>query len=290
MRLKSSLYSTVAAVGIACVLAFTPASFARPRPRVAIDGDDIGGVVTGASGPEAGVWVIAETTDLPTRYTKMVVNRRSGTLRRARSAKAKYKVWVRGYGLVDFPEVDGEPGKQLNLQAVPAPNEAAAPRYIGRDLLSGCSGPPPTASSGRQQRYPRRSEDGYLVPPLVRCRHACRFSCLPGSPSTFGESTRHSRAPTLYIWALGRSGTTCVPDRRSPPSWCSGWEDRCFRDHPYAGPRSARAVTTRDIVAVDGDRVWARNEAGDARTQAMPTAQRSNKDWNLSLIRRSSLI
>jgi hypothetical protein len=35
--------------------------------------NDIGGVVTGPNGPEAGVWVIAETYDLPTRYAKIVV-------------------------------------------------------------------------------------------------------------------------------------------------------------------------------------------------------------------------
>ncbi len=40
---------------------------------VSIDNDDIGGVVTGARGPEAGVWVIAETRDLPTKMVKVVV-------------------------------------------------------------------------------------------------------------------------------------------------------------------------------------------------------------------------
>jgi hypothetical protein len=43
--------------------------------------------------------------------------------------KAKYKIWVRGYGLVDSAHVDGEPGQRLNLTAVPAPNEAAAAQY-----------------------------------------------------------------------------------------------------------------------------------------------------------------
>ena len=43
--------------------------------------------------------------------------------------KAKYQVWVRGYGLVDSAKVDGEPGKHLNLTAVPAPNDAAAAQY-----------------------------------------------------------------------------------------------------------------------------------------------------------------
>ncbi|MGY8777980.1 MAG: hypothetical protein ACKVIN_07635, partial [Longimicrobiales bacterium] len=34
---------------------------------IILDEDDIGGVVTSAAGPEAGVWVIAETDDLDTR-------------------------------------------------------------------------------------------------------------------------------------------------------------------------------------------------------------------------------
>ena len=42
-------------------------------PAVAVDGDDIGGVVTGPKGPEAGAWVIAETTGLSTRMIKSVV-------------------------------------------------------------------------------------------------------------------------------------------------------------------------------------------------------------------------
>src|SRR5262249_3290452 len=70
MRLKASLYLTVAAIGIASLLAAAPAQL-RAQTAIAIDNDDIGGVVTGANGPEAGVWVIAETTDLPTRYAKI---------------------------------------------------------------------------------------------------------------------------------------------------------------------------------------------------------------------------
>ena len=75
------------------------------------------------------MWVIAETTDLPTRYAKMVVTDDQGRYVVPDLPKAKYKVWVRGYGLVDSPKVDGEPGKQLDLKAVAAPNEAAAAQY-----------------------------------------------------------------------------------------------------------------------------------------------------------------
>src|SRR5262245_57899933 len=119
MSLKASLYLTVAAIGIASVLAAAPAQL-RAQIAVAIDNDYIGGVVTGANGTEAGVWVIAETDDLPTRYAKMVVTDDQGRYVVPDLPKAKYKVWVRGYGLVDSPKVDAEPGKQLNLKAVPA--------------------------------------------------------------------------------------------------------------------------------------------------------------------------
>ena len=83
----------------------------------------------GPNGPEAGVWVIAETTDLPTRFARIVVTDDQGRYLVPDLPKAKYKVWVRGYGLVDSPKVDSEPGRMLNLTAVPAPNEAAAAQY-----------------------------------------------------------------------------------------------------------------------------------------------------------------
>ena len=42
---------------------------------------------------------------------------------------AKYRVWVRGYGLVNSAKVDAEPGKLLDLKAEVAPNLADAARY-----------------------------------------------------------------------------------------------------------------------------------------------------------------
>jgi hypothetical protein len=96
---------------------------------VAIDNDDIGGVVTGARGPEAGVWVIAETRDLPTRLIKIVVTNDQGRYVLPDLPKATYDVWVRGYGLVDSPKTKATPGKAVNLTAVTAPNPAAAAQY-----------------------------------------------------------------------------------------------------------------------------------------------------------------
>src|SRR3954465_2461684 len=128
MTLRSILFASVAALGIAALAAPPPAS-AQQAAAVAIDNDDIGGVVRSANGPEAGVWVIAETRDLPVRYIKIVVTDDQGRYVIPDLPKANYDVWVRGYGLVEWPKVKSEPGKQLDLTAVPGPNAAEAAKY-----------------------------------------------------------------------------------------------------------------------------------------------------------------
>ena len=95
-------------------------------PPVAIDNDDIGGVVNGPAGPEAGVWVIAETQDLATRYAKIVVTDDQGRYVVPDLPPANYQVWVRGYGLVDSVKANGRPGQTMNLIANAAPSPAAA--------------------------------------------------------------------------------------------------------------------------------------------------------------------
>src|SRR3990172_5043713 len=107
------------ASGLVVALGITAITAARPaRQGIPIDADDIGGVVTGPGGPEAGVWVIAETTDLPTKFVKIVVTDDRGRYVVPDLPKANYKVWVRGYGLVDSVPVQSAPGKVVNLTAV----------------------------------------------------------------------------------------------------------------------------------------------------------------------------
>jgi len=106
-----------------------PSAQLLPREPVQIDSDDIGGIVTGPRGSEAGVWVIAETTDLPTKFGKIVVTDDAGRYVLPDLPKANYSVWVRGYGLVDSPKVQAAPGRLLNLTATQAPSEAAAAQY-----------------------------------------------------------------------------------------------------------------------------------------------------------------
>ncbi|SPE20781.1 conserved exported hypothetical protein [Burkholderiales bacterium] len=87
---------------------------------------DIGGVVSSAHGKEAGVWVIAETRDLATRYAKIVVTDEQGRYLIPDLPEASYRVWVRGYGLADSPKVSARPGSIVNLGAVLAPDAATA--------------------------------------------------------------------------------------------------------------------------------------------------------------------
>ena len=113
MRISRLLYiGGVAAIGIAGTLMTTRTHVqAQQTASVQIDADDIGGVVSSSKGPEAGVWVIAETTDLPTRYIKEVVTDDRGRYLIPDLPKAKYTVWARGYGLVDSPKVQDRAGQ-----------------------------------------------------------------------------------------------------------------------------------------------------------------------------------
>ena len=90
---------------------------------------DLGGVVISAAGPEAGVWVIAETTDLPTRFAKIVVTDDKGRYVMPELPDATYDLWVRGYGLTDSPKVRSAPGRRLDLRAVAASTLAQAAQY-----------------------------------------------------------------------------------------------------------------------------------------------------------------
>jgi len=122
--------SIMFAVGVAALLAVSFTSInAKQAGAPAVDADDVGGVVRSSKGPEAGVWVIAETKDLPTPYAKIVVTDDQGRYLLPDLPKASYSVFVRGYGLVDSPRVSATPGKALNLTAVIAPTPHAAAQY-----------------------------------------------------------------------------------------------------------------------------------------------------------------
>src|SRR5271166_4944658 len=117
-------FAGVVLIGIIiCVVALHTRMDAQQSASVKIKSGDIGGVVSSSKGPEAGVWVIAETTGLPTRYIKEVVTDDRGRYLIPDLPKAKYSVWARGYGLVDSPKVETEPGKLVDLKPTLVPDK-----------------------------------------------------------------------------------------------------------------------------------------------------------------------
>ena len=101
-------------------------AWVTPLPGQAAQSDEITGVVTSGNGPEEGVWVIAETDDLGTRFVKTVVTGDGGRFLIPELPEANYRIWVRGYGLVDSPKIDATPGTDIELQATVAASEAEA--------------------------------------------------------------------------------------------------------------------------------------------------------------------
>lgn len=154
--IKKSKFVMGAVLG--AVLLMIVAGCSQNSGNVPIDSDDIGGVVTSSSGPEAGVWVIAETMDLPTKYAKIVVTDDMGRYLLPDLPDATYSIWVRGYGLVDSPKTQSEPGTTLDLTAALAPDAAAAAQYYPANYWFALLQPPP------KEDFPGTGEDGNGLP------------------------------------------------------------------------------------------------------------------------------
>jgi hypothetical protein len=139
------------------------AAVAQPAASAVDAGaNNIGGVVASSKGPEAGVWVIAETHDFQTTLRKIVVTDDQGRFLIPDLPKANYKVWVRGYGLVDSSPVNSAPGNTLSLKAVIAPNAVAAAQiYPPNYWLSMLKIPPKSA-------FPMPAPDGGGKPVLTQ--------------------------------------------------------------------------------------------------------------------------
>jgi hypothetical protein len=123
-RLKKTISAlvSVVAIGVAAISTDLQAAPADLKVKA----NEIGGIVTSARGPESGVWVIAETSQLPTRFAKIVVTDDQGRYLIPELPRANYSVWVRGYGLADSAKVQATPGSTVNLAAVTATNAGTA--------------------------------------------------------------------------------------------------------------------------------------------------------------------
>jgi hypothetical protein len=261
MRIKTGLYVSVATIALA--FAFTgPSSqlHAQQPATVAIDSDDIGGVVTGPNGPEAGVWVIAETKDLPTRYAKAVVTDDQGRYVIPDLPKAKYSVWVRGYGLIDSPRVEGEPGKQLNLRSVPAPNDAAAAAYYPAIYWYSMMKIPEASHFGNRSGEipPNVKQIDYLNlmknNGCVGC-HQLGTLATRTIPAFFGDSSKDAWMRRVAAGQAGVLMVNIISNQlgAAPVAYLSDWTDRIKKGElPSTKPPRPQGVE-RNVVVTTWD-------------------------------------
>ena len=155
-----------------CVAALVAAgSFACRGPAAPVDVDaaSIGGVVVNGTRPEAGVWVIAETTGLPTHFSRIVVTDDAGRfLVPDLPASASYDIWVRGYGLRDSQPVKAGRGERVTLQAESARTPQEAAKIYPANYWLSLYQPPPASV------LPLVDSEGTAAAPVSKNGPSCR--------------------------------------------------------------------------------------------------------------------
>ncbi len=229
----------------------------RAQSAVEIDADDIGGVVTGPNGPEAGVWVIAETTDLPTRFIRAVVTDDQGRYVVPDLPPATYKVWVRGYGLIDSAKVDGVPGRHLALRAVSAPDEKAAAQYYPAIYWYSMLRIPEASQFGGRSDIPGTITQIDWLKQVknigcIGCHQLGQLSTRT-IPKELGEFSSSEEAWMRRV-SSGQSGETMVNQLAGrfggvPFKYYAEWTDRIAQGElPHAKPQRPAGVERNIVV------------------------------------------
>jgi hypothetical protein len=229
-----------------------------------VGASDIGGVVSGPKGPEAGVWVIAETTDLPTKYAKVVVTDDKGRYLIPQLPTANYDVWVRGYGLVDSPKVKATADKTVNLKAVAAPSEKeAAEYYPGMYWYSMLNIP-------AKDQFPGTGEKGNGISPNIKSQEvwvdtlksSCQSCHALGSkgirtvPKTFQEGS----ASSVQAWAKRTQAGQAMTNMATSLGYMgidaalknfADWTDRIAAGEvPFAKPERPKGIERNVVVTM----------------------------------------
>ncbi|MCI3953423.1 MAG: hypothetical protein K0R53_2923 [Burkholderiales bacterium] len=255
--------AAIAMAALVAACAGQPGSHGAPSD-VRIGPADLGGVVTSSNGTEAGVWVIAETLDLPTQFAKIVVTDDSGRYVIPDLPKARYSVWVRGYGLVDSPKVTAAPGSALNLKAVVAPNPAAAAEYYPAIYwysmlkIPAKSEFPGTGAKGNGINETVKSQAEWLNVVKTNGCMSCHAlgtkgtRTMPGAFAKFKSSTEawarriaSGQAMTQMVTRVDQLGT-----ERALALWAD-WTDRIAAGElPHATPQRPQGVERNVVLTV----------------------------------------
>ncbi|MEO6528959.1 MAG: carboxypeptidase-like regulatory domain-containing protein [Gemmatimonadaceae bacterium] len=252
---------------VAAFVALAAAALPWRRTTVAVGPDDIGGVVTGPRGPEAGVWVIAETNELPTKFVRIVVTDDQGRYLIPDLPKATYDVWVRGYGLVDSPKSRSGIGSALALKAVPAPDPRAAAAYYPAGHWFSLLKVPD------KSQFPGTGPTGNGISPNVKSQAdfvrtiksgtcmACHqlgskgtreipaaFKSMPSSFAAWERRVQSGQAGAQMMGAIGQLG------HKGPLTMFADWTDRIAAGEVPEAPRRPQGIE-RNVVITEWD--WA---------------------------------
>jgi len=221
--------------------------------------DDIGGVVTSSAGPEAGVWVIAETSDLGTKFRKIVVTNDRGQYLLPDLPKATYKIWVRGYGLVDSEPVDATPGKSLALTAVVAPNARAAAQFYPASYwvsllnVPAKSAFPMTIPAGTPIVIPTQADWLYTVKGCWGC-HQMGGKATREIPASLGNFNSSTQAWARFISSgqLGQhmNGMLSQMGHDQGVALFANWGDRIAKGELPSAPPRPQGVERNVVVTV----------------------------------------
>lgn len=251
----------------AALVALVAAALPSRDETVRVGADDIGGVVSGPNGPEAGVWVIAETSELPTKFVRIVVTDDQGRFLIPDLPRATYSVWVRGYGLVDSPKSKCGVGNTLSLRAVPAPNaRAAAAYYPAGHWLSLLKVPdksefPGTGMTGNGISPNVKSQADFIRTIKSGTCMACHqlgsqgtreipaaFKSLPSSYAVWERRVQSGQAGAQMTSAISQLGY------KGPLTMFADWTDRIAAGEVPVAPRRPQGIE-RNVVITEWD--WA---------------------------------
>ena len=235
--------------------------------NIEISARDIGGHVQGDKGPEAGVWVIAETKDFPTTYAKVVVTDDEGRFVIPDLPDATYKIWVRGYGLQDSTKIDLRPGKLVDLKVGPAASPAAAAQiYPGMYWYSMLGIPavaefPGTGDTGNKMPASMKTQEQWVdtVKNMCQSCHALGSRGIREIPKLFMDGndshtawalrTQAGQAMEYMALVLGSMGPEKVYAQ------FSDWTDRIAKGElPFDRPERPKGIE-RNVVYTMWD--WA---------------------------------
>ncbi|MPY68682.1 MAG: carboxypeptidase regulatory-like domain-containing protein [Alphaproteobacteria bacterium] len=253
---RSRIRGSLARLAVSTMAIVALGAGAAQAQDVAIDNDDIGGVVTGPSGPEAGVWVIAESEDFETRFIKAVVTDDRGRYVLPDLPSANYQIWVRGYGLVDSPKRRSGPGRIVNLTAVPAPDEATAAQYYPAIYWYSMMKVPPKEAFGGEGDIPQGiAQHDWLANLKNRSCVGChqlgnlRTRTIPHQFGT-GEDGWMRRTQSGQA---GESMTGVLAGKLGgvPYKYLADWTDRVAKGElPHTKPERPQGVERNVVVTV----------------------------------------